>query len=80
MYRSGRRYRLCQGEGSGIDFIIIRAGYGAGHKDKWFEANYKKAKQAGLHVGAYCVQQGRELLRSRAVRRELPFSSQWKAV
>ncbi len=38
---------------AGIDFIIIRAGYGAGHKDKWFEANYKKAKQAGLHVGAY---------------------------
>jgi len=38
---------------AGIDFAIIRAGYGAGHKDKWFEANYKKAKAAGLHVGAY---------------------------
>jgi len=38
---------------SGFSFVIIRAGYGAGNKDKWFESNYKKAKAAGLHVGAY---------------------------
>lgn len=38
---------------SGIDFVIIRAGYGAGNTDRWFEDNYRKAKQAGLHVGAY---------------------------
>ncbi len=37
----------------GIDFVIIRAGYGIGHKDKWFNENYRKAKEAGLHVGAY---------------------------
>lgn len=37
---------------AGIDFVIIRAGY-AQRKDNWFEANYKKAKAAGLKVGAY---------------------------
>ena len=40
---------------SGIDFVIIRAGYGkdASQKDKCFEHNYKNAKAAGLHIGAY---------------------------
>lgn len=40
---------------SGIDFVIIRAGYGSllSQKDKWFEQNYARAKAAGLHVGAY---------------------------
>jgi lysozyme len=38
---------------SGIQFVIIRAGYGTKGKDEFFEANYKKAKAAGLHVGAY---------------------------
>ena len=38
---------------SGIDFVIIRAGYGNGNKDKWFEENYRKAKAAGLDAGAY---------------------------
>lgn len=38
---------------SGIEFVIIRAGYGTRGKDEFFEANYKKAKAAGLHVGAY---------------------------
>lgn len=38
---------------SGISFVIIRAGYGNGNKDKWFEENYRKAKTAGLHIGAY---------------------------
>lgn len=37
----------------GIDFVIIRAGYGVGNKDRWFEENYRKAKAAGLNVGAY---------------------------
>lgn len=39
-----------------IDFAIIRAGYGRvvpKQKDIKFEANYKGAKEAGLHVGAY---------------------------
>lgn len=40
---------------SGIDFVIIRAGYGreASQKDDCFEINYKNAKAAGLKVGAY---------------------------
>lgn len=40
---------------SGIDFVIIRAGYGReiSQKDPYFEQNYKRAKSAGLNVGAY---------------------------
>ncbi len=40
---------------AGYSFVIIRAGYGrsASQKDPCFEANYKKAKAAGLKVGAY---------------------------
>lgn len=37
----------------GVSFVIIRAGYGKSVKDKYFESNYKKAKDAGLKVGAY---------------------------
>ena len=42
-----------QVKASGIEFVIIRAGYGNGVKDNWFEENYRKAKAAGLNVGAY---------------------------
>lgn len=40
---------------NGIDFVIIRAGYGReiSQKDPYFEQNYKRAKAAGLNVGAY---------------------------
>lgn len=40
---------------SGIEFVIIRAGYGkyTNQKDPYFEQNYSKAKKAGLKVGAY---------------------------
>ena len=40
---------------SGIDFVIIRAGFGRelSQKDNCFEQNYKNAKAAGLKVGAY---------------------------
>lgn len=40
---------------SGIDFVIIRAGYGkeTWQKDPYFERNYKNAVLAGLKVGAY---------------------------
>lgn len=40
---------------SGINFAIIRAGYGRdiSQKDPYFEQNYKRAKAAGLNVGAY---------------------------
>lgn len=37
----------------GVDFVIIRAGYGIGHIDRNFYANYTNAKAAGLDVGAY---------------------------
>lgn len=39
---------------SGIKFVIIRAGFGTRTEpDKYFEQNYKGARDAGLHVGAY---------------------------
>ncbi len=40
---------------SGIDFAIIRAGYGKAisQKDKTFEANYAGCKENGIPVGAY---------------------------
>ena len=40
---------------SGIDFVIILAGYGreTSQKDNCFEQNYNAAKAAGLDVGAY---------------------------
>lgn len=38
---------------AGIDFVILRAGYGIGNVDKNFYTNYSLAKLAGLHVGAY---------------------------
>lgn len=40
---------------SGIDYVIIRAGFGkyTNQKDNCFEVNYKNAKKAGLKVGAY---------------------------
>lgn len=40
---------------NGIDFVIIRAGYGReiSQKDPYFEQNYARAKAAGLNVGAY---------------------------
>lgn len=38
---------------AGKNFVIIRAGYGKNTKDDYFDSNYKKAKNAGLNVGAY---------------------------
>ena len=40
---------------AGFDFVIIRAGYGKAltQVDPYFEQNYKRAKLAGLKVGAY---------------------------
>lgn len=37
----------------GIDFAIIRAGFGTTGIDRMFQINYKSARQAGIHVGAY---------------------------
>lgn len=44
-----------QVKSAGYDFVIIKAGgYESGpYKDPMFETNYKKAKAAGLNVGAY---------------------------
>ena len=44
-----------QVKAAGIEGVIIRAGYGksVSQKDPYFEINYKSAKAAGLHVGAY---------------------------
>ena len=38
---------------SGIEFAILRAGYGNGNKDEMFEKNYLACKQNGIPVGAY---------------------------
>lgn len=43
---------------AGYDFVVLRAGYGSAllypkQYDPTFESNYKKAKAAGLSVGAY---------------------------
>ena len=40
---------------NGIDFVILRVGYGKiiSQKDKLFEDYYNKAKQVGLKVGCY---------------------------
>lgn len=40
---------------AGIDYVIIRAGFGkyASQKDNMFESHYSAAKAAGLKVGAY---------------------------
>lgn len=39
----------------GIEFVILRAGFGtlASQKDSQFENNYRKAKAAGMPIGAY---------------------------
>lgn len=47
---------------SGVDFVILRAGYtdyrtGKLHKDIMFEQNYRDARKAGLMVGAYMFSQ-----------------------
>ena len=46
---------FAQVKANGIEGVIIKAGGSdAGfYKDSMFETNYSKAKQAGLHVGAY---------------------------
>ena len=38
---------------AGIDFVIIRAGYGQSTVDKYFKQNIEGALKAGLKVGAY---------------------------
>lgn len=63
MQRKGIDISTWQGSGvnfnnlkkDGIEFVILRAGYGSyvSQKDKQFENNYSKAKAAGMPIGAY---------------------------
>lgn len=43
---------------SGIEFVMIRLGYGNGHLDSQFYKNYNLAKEAGLKVGVYYYDYG----------------------
>ncbi|MBQ3376001.1 MAG: leucine-rich repeat protein [Erysipelotrichaceae bacterium] len=38
---------------SGIDFVMLRAGYKDDYEDSMFENNYYNAREAGLDIGAY---------------------------
>ena len=38
---------------AGVNFVIIRAGFGVNGIDRLFKANYKAAKEAGLKIGVY---------------------------
>jgi GH25 family lysozyme M1 (1,4-beta-N-acetylmuramidase) len=38
---------------AGIEFAILREGYGQGSKDAMFESHYTGAKKAGIPIGAY---------------------------
>lgn len=38
---------------AGVQFAMLRGGYGRSGKDERFESNYKKAKKAGVPVGVY---------------------------
>lgn len=51
----GRNVDFNKVKSDGIDYVILRAGYGREtyQKDDTFEANYAKAKAAGLKVGVY---------------------------
>ena len=54
----GKNVNFAAIKAAGYDFVILRAGYGSALKwpnqfDETFEANYRKAKAAGLSVGAY---------------------------
>lgn len=51
----GHNIDFNQVKSDGIDYVIIRAGYGKekNQKDDTFETNYAKAKAAGLKVGVY---------------------------
>lgn len=40
-------------KGNGIQFAMLRGGYGRYEKDEKFERNYKNAKAAGVPVGVY---------------------------
>ena len=51
----GRNVDFNKVKSDGIDYVILRAGYGRENyqKDDTFELNYSKAKSAGLKVGVY---------------------------
>lgn len=51
----GQNVNFNKVKSDGINYVILRAGYGREkyQKDDTFESNYKKAKAAGLKVGVY---------------------------
>lgn len=54
-YAQGNNIDFEKVKSAGYNYVILRAGYGneTSQKDSTFETNYKKAKAAGLKVGAY---------------------------
>ena len=54
-YWQGSDVNFNKVKASGIDVVIIRAGFGnsSSQYDKYFNTNYQKAKAAGLKIGAY---------------------------
>ena len=45
-------------ENAGVDFVIIRLGYGNCHLDEQFLNNYKKAKEHNMLIGIYYYDYG----------------------
>lgn len=54
-YWQGTNVNFNKVKSSGIDVVIIRAGFGnsSGQYDKYFNTNYQKAKSVGMKIGAY---------------------------
>lgn len=52
-YWNGPNVDWVKAKAAGIDFAIIRAGYGKGNIDSTAEGNVKRAKAAGVHIGFY---------------------------
>lgn len=48
-----RRNRLGTSKKAGIDFAILRCGYGQSGEDVTFKRNYRKARAAGIPIGTY---------------------------
>jgi GH25 family lysozyme M1 (1,4-beta-N-acetylmuramidase) len=52
-YWNGYNVDWEKAKAAGIDFAIVRAGYGLGNLDSTADGNAKRAKEAGVHVGYY---------------------------
>lgn len=45
---------------SGVDYVIIRAGFGSSGVDKYYHINMEEAKNAGLKIGVYFYSYARD--------------------